>query len=224
MQTPTHIHSLGDGRGHSISPAPLSAWKLGTMKWNLANLSFLRRRRKKSVNANANTFEAGTFNVPGFASAPNTLRRNSSVAFASMATVTYSTFYAAEWSPSEATMPFGDYANCPCQKGVVSRRQSCPLTRPGYRSTIDRSACTMTPTHHHSPATNDINTQFLNTLECNQSLALSKHAHVYGDAAIAAGAEPLRTDSWMRNFDCVLKRNSAHLSPSSTSVLLENYL
>lgn len=30
--------------------------------------------------------------------------------------------------------------------------------------------------------------------------------------------------SWIRNFDCVLKRNSAHLSPSSSSVPLENYL
>ena len=30
--------------------------------------------------------------------------------------------------------------------------------------------------------------------------------------------------SWIRNFNCVLKRNSAHLSPSSSSVPLENYL
>ncbi|KAI2806141.1 hypothetical protein BLOT_005152 [Blomia tropicalis] len=37
------------------------------------------------------------------------------------------------------------------------------------------------------------------------------------NAAAAAG-------SWIRNFDCVLKRNSAHLSPSSSSVPLENYL
>ena len=43
--------------------------------------------------------------------------------------------------------------------------------------------------------------------------------------ATATATNTANTASWIRNFDVVLtKRNSAHLSPSSSSVPLENYL
>lgn len=204
------------------------------MKWNIANFSFSRFRRKKSFDVNANAIKTESTNYHNnIQSDPMTQRRyisnaNGKLAMASMATVTFSTFYAAEWSSS---MPLGvcewnnNFKQCHVFGGLRGRTYSS--TSLDYQTATDRSDRTKTTTTKYalSPSsTNNINKQFLNTLKCEQSLTLSKRGYDCGDAAFDAGTGSQRTDSWMRNFDCVLKRNSTHLSPSSTSVLLENYL
>ena len=68
-----------------------------------------------------------------------------------------------------------------------------------------RHSCTFVPHNHHS----------------------LKHFHDTSNFTITNPTNFAKFNaagSWIRNFDCVLKRNSAHLSPSSSSVPLENYL
>lgn len=53
----------------------------------------------------------------------------------------------------------------------------------------------------------------------------SNTLHATTTNTFATATNTANTASWIRNFDVVLtKRNSAHLSPSSSSVPLENYL
>lgn len=62
----------------------------------------------------------------------------------------------------------------------------------------------------------------------NHSSSITTHSntlHATTTNTFATATNTANTASWIRNFDVVLtKRNSAHLSPSSSSVPLENYL